>query len=104
MSRAILQSVCGPTICAPMLRPQVPVSKMSAFSNLELVNSGLSCDDDKLTIDIFVGLDQYWHFVKCGLCHGDKGLWKQCLGGWYQDPGILLAKHVYVKFLCFVYT
>ena len=54
-----------PVICAPLQRPSVPSEALHIFRDLELAD--LHDPDKKLSIDILVGLDAYWRFMKDGI-------------------------------------
>ncbi len=70
------------TVCAPMYRPSVPASKLSLFTEVELVDTGIK-DAEELSIDILIGVDQYWKFVRSGVIRGTDGLVAQeTIFGW----------------------
>lgn len=50
-----------PTICAPLIRPSVPKSRLKAFESLHLADDYLN--NHHLNVDILVGVDSYWNFM-----------------------------------------
>ena len=69
----------------------VPVSKLSCFKGLELAETGIG-NSERITVDILLGLDQYWKFVTGNVQQGVDGLAAQkTIFGWvvsgsYQLP------------------
>jgi hypothetical protein len=58
-----LRAVEVPVICSPLLRPRVPSDVLSSLGTaIQLANSYSEGLD--ISIDILVGLDAYWRFVK----------------------------------------
>ena len=51
-----------PVICAPLRRPVVPPDLTSCLGDLQFVEDYSTVDDIK--VDIIIGLDAYWKFVK----------------------------------------
>ena len=51
-----------PVICAPLRRPVVPPELTSCLGDLQFVGDYSTVDDIK--VDILIGLDAYWKFVK----------------------------------------
>ena len=51
-----------PVICAPLRRPVVPPELTSCLGDLQFVEDYSTFDDIK--VDILIGLDAYWKFVK----------------------------------------
>ncbi len=71
-----------PTICTPMCRPTIPLSKLSSFQSVQLIDTGIE-EGKPFTIDILVGLDHYWKFVQGGVLPGIDGLVAQeTIFGW----------------------
>ena len=71
-----------PVICSPLQRPQVPKEAIQFFRGLDLADSRFSFDH-QLTVDILVGLDQYWTLMKDGLIRTSMGLVAQeTVFGW----------------------
>ncbi len=71
-----------PTICTPMSRPTIPLSKLSPFESVQLVDTGIE-EGKPFSIDILVGLDNYWKFVRGGVLTGVDGLVAQeTIFGW----------------------
>ena len=54
-----------PVICAPMYRPEIPKKLLRPLGNFEYA----AVDDHtkEITIDVLIGLDNYWKFVKPGV-------------------------------------
>ena len=61
-----LHAVEVPIICSPMNCPTIPSSKLAEFRHLSLVETGV-VEGQTLTIDILVGLDNYWKIVRGGV-------------------------------------
>lgn len=71
-----------PNICAPMIRPSVPQSKLECFGNIEFVESGIQ-ENVPTVVDIIIGQDQYWKFVRGGVIRGEDDLVAlESLFGW----------------------
>lgn len=69
-----LQAVKVPVICAPLMRPRVlPDDLPDPVKCLQLA-ADCTSSEPTLHIDIVVGQDQYWSFVKSGLVHTSEGL------------------------------
>jgi hypothetical protein len=51
--------------CAPMYRPNVPFKLLDFMNDLELADH--YAENRELSINILVGLDAYWKFVKHGV-------------------------------------
>ena len=51
-----------PVICAPIYRPEVPSDLMSAFGELQFAD--VYGTGQELKVDILIGLDSYWKFVR----------------------------------------
>ena len=71
-----------PVICAPIYRPEVPSDLMSAFGELQFADvygTGL-----EVKVDILIGLDSYWKFVRPQIISSADGqLMAQCtVFGW----------------------
>ena len=80
--RGIVIATEVPTICTPMSRPTIPLSKLAPFDNVQLVETGVE-EGKPLNIDILVGLDNYWKFVRGGVLPGNDGLVAQeTIFGW----------------------
>ena len=70
-----------PVICSPLARPSVPSSLLAAFGNLELADP--PGDGGELTIDILIGLDNYWQLMGTGCLRSDQGpVAQQTMFGW----------------------
>jgi hypothetical protein len=50
-----------------MVRPSIPGDLLKYLGHLKLADQYTS--DREITIDILVGLDMYWKFVKKGFLH-----------------------------------
>ena len=70
-----------PTICAPVYRPEVPLHVLQSFEGLSLTVDRPGGDGNQ--IDILIGLDAYWKFMKAGIVRGPGGLVAQeSVFGW----------------------
>ena len=67
-----LPAVEVPVICAPLHRPKVSCELLESFGNIDLADS--YGDGSDVTIDVLVGMDFYWRFVKQGRVCVDSGL------------------------------
>ena len=56
-----LRAVAVPTICAPLSRPLLPASVLSELEGVVL--AGPNVVNERVTIDILVGVDQFWQLV-----------------------------------------
>ncbi|KAJ8030134.1 Fatty acid synthase [Holothuria leucospilota] len=70
-SSCILQAVEVPVICAQLSRPKVPHEFMQNLGPLQFADDYE--DNRQVTIDILVGLDFYWSFVKQGMVRMSNG-------------------------------
>ena len=93
-----------PTICAPMYRPTIPLSKLAFCGRVDLVDTGVK-DGESVTIDILVGLDQYWKYVTGGVLIGVEGLVAQettfgwMISGSWESTSISVKRSV-TQLLC----
>ena len=62
MSKVSLKAVEIPVICAPMARPQISANILSAFTDIELTESGVN-HKGEVSVDVLVGLDYYWQLM-----------------------------------------
>ena len=74
-----------PTICAPVYRPDIPLHVLHSFEELSIE---ADCSDGgEVQIDVLIGLDAYWKFMKAGLVSYvfQRVLWlkRVSLGGSY---------------------
>ena len=53
-----------PTICAPVYRPDNPLHVLQSFEELS-IEADYS-DGIEVQIDVLIGLDAYWEFMKAG--------------------------------------
>ena len=60
-----------PVICSPLQRPRIPREALVTFTGVELADSYGA--DRMLSVDILVGLDQYWKLVKQGFIRSSEG-------------------------------
>ena len=69
-----------PIICAPLYYPTISLEDMTSFSGLNLTN----CPDSgkKVDIDILIGLDSYWTFMKSGLVRVGDLVAQETMFGW----------------------
>ena len=61
-----------PLICAPMYCAQVPSNILSAFGDRKFANN--YSEGRQMSVDILIGLDFYWKFVKGGIVYLTEGL------------------------------
>ena len=68
-------------ICAPMVRPRIPARVLQSFEELEFADTYM--ENCELSVDILIGLDQYWNFVKQDIVRGIDGIVAQdTVFGW----------------------
>ena len=70
--REMLEAVEVKAICAPMYRPHVPHKLLHSLGDLELADH--YTETRELSVDILVGLDSYWNFVKQGVIKFPEGI------------------------------
>ena len=61
-----------PRICAPMCRPAVPYELLQSLEGIDLANDYIK--EEKITVDLLLGMDYYWKFVKTGVVQVSDGL------------------------------
>ena len=71
-----------PVVCAPMFRPKVPPELIESFGEIQF--SDVYDVSAEVTIDVLIGLDNYWKFIKPQiLCSEPSGFMAQSsLFGW----------------------
>ena len=68
-------------ICAPMVRPKVPLNLLQSFGNINFANDYSS--DSKISVDILVGLDFNLKFLDSSVSPQVEGLVSQpSVFGW----------------------
>ena len=76
-----LRAVEVKTICPPMHRPKIPVSLVQSFGNIRLADE--YDRQGELNVDILIGLDSYWKFVKSGVIKSsDSVVAQETVFGW----------------------
>ena len=61
-STASLTATEMPSINAPLFCPDIGKNDLKAFSKLDIVK----CLNKQVSIDVLIGLDEFWSFVKPG--------------------------------------
>ena len=61
-----------PVICAPLFRPEIPRFVMESLGGVELATHDI--EGKHISVDILVGMDSYWKFVKPGITTLPGGL------------------------------
>ena len=91
-----------PTICAPVYRPDIPLHVLQSFEQLSIE---ADCSDGgEVQVDVLIGLDAYWKFMKSGIVRNTGGLVAQesvfgwVLSGSLVDDGGSVVSH---QLLCF---
>ena len=69
-----------PVICTPMKRKGVPADLIKCFGPLRFADSYST--DREVTIEILVGLDYYWKFMKVGMVKGPNLVAQETVFGW----------------------
>jgi hypothetical protein len=67
-----LKAVEVKIICPHMIRPSIPRELLKSLGQLELADQYTS--DREITVDILIGLDMYWKFMKQGFLQLLDGL------------------------------
>lgn len=76
-----------PVICAPLSRPSVSAETLQQFKGLELADQ--HSVDEKLSIDILVGLDSFWRLMETGSVRGSDDLVAmKSAFGWVLSGGV----------------
>ena len=58
-----------PVICMPLTKSNVPISLLQSLGKMEWADHYFSSGNEQVSIDILIGLDNYWRFVKSGIVH-----------------------------------
>ena len=77
-SSASLTATEMPSICAPLFCPDIGKNDLKAFSKLDIVN----CLNRQVSIDVLIGLDAYWSFVKPGFVKAGNFVAQETVFGW----------------------
>jgi hypothetical protein len=75
-----LQAVEVPVICTPMSRVKVPVELIDTFRNFDLADDYTR--DREVSVDILVGLDSYWRFMRGGRHKSGNLVAQETMFGW----------------------
>ena len=79
--RVDLRAVEIKSICAPIYRPRVPNAVLQSFEGLELADH--YDENREVTVDILIGLDRYWDFMREGIIKRPEGIVAQeTVFGW----------------------
>ena len=68
-----------PTICAPLSCPDISPSCLNAFSKLQVLNR---FGETKVSIDVLIGLDAYWSFMRSGIVRSGNLVAQETVFGW----------------------
>ena len=72
-----------PVICTPLTKSNVPISLLQSLGKVEWADYYCSSGNEQVSIDILIGLDNYWRFIKSGIVHIAEGLAAQeSVFGW----------------------
>ena len=81
-SSVCLKAMEVPLICHTLQRPQVAKEAIRLVGGLDLADRRFGADHH-LTVDLLIGLDQYWELMKDGLLRTSAGLVAQeTVFGW----------------------
>ena len=77
-----------PTICAPVYRPDIPLHVLQSFEQLSIE---ADCSDGgEVQVDVLIGLDSYWTFMKSGIVRNTGGLVAQeSVFGWVLSGSLV---------------
>ena len=77
-----------PTICAPVYRPDIPIHVLQLFEQLSIE---ADCSDGgEVQVDVIIGLDSYWTFMKPGIVRNTGGLVAQeSVFGWVLSGSLV---------------
>ena len=77
-----------PTICAPVYRPDIPLHVLQSFEQLSIE---ADCSDGgEVQVDVLIGLDSYWKFMKSGIVRNTGGLVAQeSVFGWVLSGSLV---------------
>ena len=77
-----------PTICAPVYRPDIPLHVLQSFEGLSIE---ADCSDGgEVQVDVLIGLDSYWKFMKSGIVRNTGGLVAQeSVFGWVLSGSLV---------------
>ena len=77
-----------PTICAPVYRPDIPLHVLQSFEELSIE---ADCSDGgEVQVDVLIGLDSYWKFMKSGIVRNTGGLVAQeSVFGWVLSGSLV---------------
>ena len=77
-----------PTICAPVYRPDIPLHVLQSFEGLSIE---ADCSDGgEVQVDVLIGLDAYWKFMKSGIVGNTGGLVAQeSVFGWVLSGSLV---------------
>ena len=88
-----------PVICSPIYRPEVPSDLISAFGELQFAD--IYGTDQKVKVDILIGLDSDWKFVQPQIISStDWQLMAQCtVFGWMVYGNVLITEAYTERFV-----
>ena len=77
-----------PTICAPVYRPDIPLHVLQSFEELSI--EAVCSDCGEVQVDVLIGLDSYWKFMKSGIIRNTGGLVAQeSVFGWVLSGSLV---------------
>ena len=77
-----------PTICAPVYRPDIPLHVLQSFEQLSI--EAVCSDGGEVQVDVLIGLDSYWKFMKSGIVRNTGGLVAQeSVFGWVLSGSLV---------------
>ena len=77
-----------PTICAPVYRPDIPLHVLQSFEELSI--EAVCSDGGEVQVDVLIGLDSYWKFMKSGIVRNTGGLVAQeSVFGWVLSGSLV---------------
>ena len=77
-----------PTICAPVYRPDIPLHVLQSFEELSI--EAVCSDGGEVQVDVLIGSDCYWKFMKSGIVRNTGGLVAQeSVFGWVLSGSLV---------------
>ena len=77
-----------PTICALVYRPDIPLHVLQSFEELSI--EAVCSDGGEIQVDVLIGLDSYWKFMKSGIVRNTGGLVAQeSVFGWVLSGSLV---------------
>ena len=77
-----------PTICAPVYRPDIPLHVLQSFEELSI--EAVCSDGGEVQVDVLIGLDSYWKFMKSDIVRNTGGpVAQESVFGWVLSGSLV---------------